>query len=1331
MDAIVGAIVTPVVESLLVPIKKHLRYLISCTKYVTSMHAKKRALNDAKVGVEKHMTTNKSNNLEIQTEVRGWLEDVGNINARVEGIPTDDVGSCFNIKVRHQLGRKAFKIIQEIDRLMEEKSRIDWTDHPIPLGKVVSMKESTSAPSNHHNDFKSREPTFMEALKALHPDHKGHMLALCGMGGVGKTVMVQKLKKAVSERKLFDFIVEAAIGEKMEVPVIQQAIADFLSLDLKESSSTARAIKLRKSFEAHSDGGKKKFLIILDDVWQFVDLTDIGLSPLPNQGVDFKVLLTSRDRGVCTMMGVELNSILDVKVIENSEAYNFFLQFVKASDDDNDLDLDSREIGEDIAIRCHGLPIAIKTIARTLKGKSKCVWEDTRSRIENKNVDGAVHQVFDISYNNLHDEETRSTLLLCCLFPEDFDTPTEELVRYGWGLRIFKKVDTIRKARNRLDTCIERLIHANLLIQSEEVGHVKMHDLVRAFVLDLCTEGEHASVVGDMSKWPAKPLSEFCKRISLTCAGTFEFPRDRKYPNLLLLKLMHGEKSFPKEFYGEMKKLEVIAYERMKQPLIPTSLQYSSNLRVLCLHQCSMRFDLSAIGNLSNLEILSFTYAKIQKLPSTIGNLMELKLLDLTGCTSLSIDVGLLKSLVKLEELYMRGVRRNVGVDGDELVGCSKNLDAIEIEFFGNNAMPKEMSFEKLERFKISLGCSLYNDYSLNRQSFENTLMLVTNKCELLDSKVNDLFGKTKVLHLQVDGINDLGDGLGESLHHFRYSFSSLRDLDVCECKNLRYLFTVCMANGLMQLERLKIFRCPNLETFVDDENCEVEVIKFPALKFLSLSKLPMLMSFCKLGGNVIELPQLEELVLADLPNFTSIYQDFLKKKVMSSKLKILQIHNMEKLKEIWPSQLSSNDRVTSQLREIRVEGCHNLVNLFMNNPMSMLHHLEQLTVGDCESIDVIFNIDLTSSSIGDINEGISSNLRRIEVWSLKELREVWRVKGVNNSNLPIHGFQTVECIEIRNCKRLRNVFTPTTSNFDMRALKEVTTNGIDGWGENTSNNEEIATLIPSPPDEDGQGDKPRKGLESLYPWGPMPGMGSCINNGALDWNVKHRTSETEVMINGVSNQDIILEEVDDDDDDDDDDDIRNVAFPSYLVHTFPQLHTLQLRAFKGAEVVFKIESSSCRKLGNKEDVDELIGMKRNKTHYDRSQLILVSQQQPTIVNLTSIELWECNRIKYLFTPLIAKLLSNLIKIDVRWCKAIKEVVSNVDDEYDEMAASISSHINTTFFPHLDHLVLQFLPCLKRINAVGNNCGGNKPASTITASSAYDHRFQILLPSQV
>ena len=115
---------------------------------------------------------------------------------------------------------------------------------------------------------------------------------------------------------------------------------------------------------------------------------------------------------------------------------------------------------------------------------------------------------------------------------------------------------------------------------------------------------------------------------------------------------------------------------------------------------------------------------------------------------------------------------------------------------------------------------------------------------------------------------------------------------------------------------------------------------------------------------------------------------------------------------------------------------------------MSLLLHLEQLTVANCGSIDVIFNIDLGSSCAREINEGNNnSNLKSVEVRRCKELREVWRVKGVNN-DLPILGFQNVESIKIIGCKSFRNVFTPSTSNFVMKALTKITLRGKDWWEE-------------------------------------------------------------------------------------------------------------------------------------------------------------------------------------------------------------------------------------------------------------------------------------------
>ncbi|CAI9270375.1 unnamed protein product [Lactuca saligna] len=1050
-------IMRQVVPILMVPINRYLRYLILCTIYMREMVIKMKELNVVKDGVEEKMRQNISNNLEVPIQVGGWLGDVEKINAKVENV-SRDTGSCFNIKIRYRAGRNAFEINEEIDSLMRQYREINWADHPIPPGMVDSMKPSTSTTSSEHNEFQSREVTFTKALKALDPNHKSHMIALCGMGGVGKTTMMQMLKKVAEENKMFNFIIEVVIGEKIDSISIQEVIAYYLSVELNEKNKSVRADTLRRGFKAKSDGGKNKFLIILDDVWQTVDLGDIGLSPLPNQGVDFKVLLTSRNRHVCTMMGVEGNSILHVGLLIDSEAQRLFWQFVETSDHE------LHKIGEDIVRKCCGLPIAIKTMACTLRDKSKDAWKDALSRLEYHDVDNVASKVFKTSYDNLQDEETKSAFLLCGLFPEDFNIPTEELVRYGWGLKLFKKVYTIREARTRLNTSIERLIHTNLLLESDDIRCIKMHDLVRSFVLGMYSEVEHASIVnhGNTLECHADDTYDSCKRLSLTCKSMSEFPEDLRFPNLTILKLMHGDKflRFPQDFYEGMGKLKVISYDKMKYPLLPSSPQCSVNLRVFHLHKCSLvMFDCSCIGNLSNLEVLSSADSAIDRLPSTIGNLKKLRLLDLTNCYGLRIDNGVLKKLVKLEELYMTGVERDrkaISLTDDnynEMAELSKDLYALELEFFRNNVHPKNMSFEKLQRFRISVGCYLYGDSIKSRHSYENTLKLVINKGELLESQMNKLFKKTEVLCLSVGDMNDL-EVKSSSQPLQSSSFYNLRVLVVSECVELKHLFTYGVTNTLSKLEHLEVYKCDNMEELIRTGGSEEETITFPKLNFLSLCRLPKLSCLCD-NFNIIELPQLMELKLDGIPGFTSIYpvkkfeaSSLLKEEVLIPKLEKLHVGSMWNLKEIWPCKFSRSEEV--KLREIKVRNCDKLVNLFPYNPMSLLHHLEELEVKNCGSIESLFNIDLDcDGAIGQ--EDNNTNLRRIEVRELGKLREVWRIKGADNSHPLIHGFQAVESIKIERCKRFRNVFTPITTNFDLRALLETS---IHYSGENKGNNE-------------------------------------------------------------------------------------------------------------------------------------------------------------------------------------------------------------------------------------------------------------------------------------
>ncbi|MFS8016207.1 putative leucine-rich repeat domain superfamily [Helianthus anomalus] len=98
--------------------------------------------------------------------------------------------------------------------------------------------------------------------------------------------------------------------------------------------------------------------------------------------------------------------------------------------------------------------------------------------------------------------------------------------------------------------------------------------------------------------------------------------------------------------------------------------------------------------------------------------------------------------------------------------------------------------------------------------------------------------------------------------------------------------------------------------------------------------------------------------------------------------------------------------------------------------------------------------------------------------------------------------------------------------------------------------------------------------------------------------------------------------------------------------------------------------------------------------------------------NLTDISLFSCRKLKYLLSPLMAKYLSNLKSVKIKGCDGMEEVISRRDDEI-TTSTSASSYQDTAFFPHLDTLRLQDLPCLKSVDDGGMTCGSDKLSSNM------------------
>ncbi|KAL0346112.1 UNVERIFIED_CONTAM: hypothetical protein Sradi_4442500 [Sesamum radiatum] len=113
------------------------------------------------------------------------------------------------------------------------------------------FKSRKSVEIESDNKFETRKFIEEEIMAALlNSDAK--IISLCGMGGVGKTTMVERIGKTLKQKKLFDEIVMAVVTQEPDFKKIQNQIAQMLGLRLEEESPWTRAERLRSRMFAYT-----------------------------------------------------------------------------------------------------------------------------------------------------------------------------------------------------------------------------------------------------------------------------------------------------------------------------------------------------------------------------------------------------------------------------------------------------------------------------------------------------------------------------------------------------------------------------------------------------------------------------------------------------------------------------------------------------------------------------------------------------------------------------------------------------------------------------------------------------------------------------------------------------------------------------------------------------------------------------------------------------------------------------------------------------------------------------------------------------------------------
>ncbi|KAL7250264.1 hypothetical protein ACSBR1_012296 [Camellia fascicularis] len=860
--------------------------------------------------------------------------------------------SCPDYILRYRMSKDAEKKMEEVKILIQD-GNFSKVANPKPFAQELQFPSSSA----NYANFESRKSVFKDIMAALQ-DSNVKMIGVHGTGGVGKTTMVEEIGKQVKNGR-FDEVVVAVVSQDANVSNIQGQLADRLNLELKGETEVGKANKLWNRL----NNGKKN-LIILDDMWQELNLKTIGI-PITDGNNCCKVVITSRIRGVLEKMHVD--RCVPMEVLLEKEAWALFKMKVGNSVDSPEL----HDVADAVCKECGGLPVTILAVGAALKDKKEYVWEDVLDQFKDsmlKNIAGIDPKVYaslKLSYDQLESSDAKSCFLLCCFFPEDTNISIEVLARHCIARSLLgQNTNTLRRASRRVLTVVDILKDACLLLEGEDENFVKMHDVIRDVALSIAKDdGKEILVKHGVKEWPEKDTCESYSAISLRFDNTLELPDDLVCPQLHTLSMLlkrewrsYALLNVPDRFFSGMEKLTILELNRICM-LPPLSLANLVNLRMLWLDDCELG-DIAILKDLNNnLEILSLRGSNIEVLPSEIGQLTRLRLLDLGNCKKLrEIPQGVISNLSRLEELYIlddlkpwevtRGNKERSKVNLDEL-GKLTQLTTLQIHIPNVMLLPKDFCFENLIRFKIEMGKEF--DFSGN-YSFRT----YSKSCKLAGVSLMDklivLLMRAEQLHLQKL------EGLQEVLHDRGAPsgfFNNLIELTVRDCR-LKYLFSLSCARGFPRLQRLRIFDCEMMEAIVgieeekDEDELSSPVINFSQLKYLRLENLPKLISFY---------PKVQKMSTSE-GNSSTQAQFLFNEKVAFPVLEDLEILELPNIIEIWEKQLVMASEKESksfyQLKYMNVSNCEKLVHVVQFNMLSRLQNLEAFYVDRCPKMEAI-----------------------------------------------------------------------------------------------------------------------------------------------------------------------------------------------------------------------------------------------------------------------------------------------------------------------------------------------------------------------------------------
>ncbi|KAL0335350.1 UNVERIFIED_CONTAM: putative disease resistance protein [Sesamum radiatum] len=886
-------------------------------------------------------------------EVEDWLANVDRKKIKCESLNQEVQQTRFyNFYSRLQLGKLVKKTRLEVEKLAERGKFSEGLFLEVckTRGKPLVTTEWKSQRSLKQN-LKTVWPWLMNDVDSR--------IGIYGMGGVGKTTLAMHMhNKLLNDPKFKGRVYWINVSQDSNIHKLQHDIASVVNLDLSsEDNENQRAAELFGALRK-----RKSFVLILDNVWNNFDIDKIGI-PLGTDGS--KLLITSRSVDICHKMGCQKN--IKVNVLNEVEAWELFLEKLGYG---IKLPSDTEDVAKEVAKRCAGLPLGIITMGGSMRGVIDIhEWRDALEELKESSMgpDDMENKVFPLllcSFIRLRDPKLQRCFLYCCLYPEDYRIPREELISKFISEGLMDRRNSRQASFDQGHSILNKLENASLLERADS-KYVRMHDLIRDMALRIARNdtgfmvkaGLQLHVIPEEQEWEEDldKISLMCNKISdMTHCVSPNCPR----LSTLILRRNPLEK-IPDAFFVHMRGLKILDLSYTWIEELPNSLSDLENLNALLLTCCVELKYVPPLTKLKELKELDLNKNKLKELPEGMQNLVNLKSLNIgfMSCMEM-IPAGILPKLSHLQRLILPD---HFQVPAEELEGL-KNLEEFQGLFCDvhdlNQFITSQQKYGKLSFYSIIVGA--YDSWSRihpDSKRLTDKLLTINGYCfkrgrggedkVLLPQDIQDL----KIV--RCDGVSSCFSDMFPSLNSLR----SLKSFRISHCTEIECISTLYTTSYLMEEKQ---------------ESC-----CFP---FQSL----------------------ENLILSWLPNLTSLIR--------------------------WDVRAAPPTGTFSHLKKLRIEFCNKIRKLFTLRTLQNLYSLEEVYVSECAGMEEIIGEDdgceLESNNSSCCSASVSSSYNDQAILTLPKLRALslkWlpELRSICRETVVCDSIETIGMFQCHKIKRL------------------------------------------------------------------------------------------------------------------------------------------------------------------------------------------------------------------------------------------------------------------------------------------------------------------------